>query len=238
MQLDALLGLIAFASSTIAGVIGLGGGMLLIAIMPFLLPMPVVIPLHGVCQLVSNLSRTLFALPSAHWQLLPAFILGSLIGTLVAWQAITHIDVEWLPLVLGIYILAHLWWSKFREIINKCQNLCIIGAIQTGLGTFIGATGPLSTAFLLDKLKDKDAIISTSALFMSFTHIIKIAFYAAIGFAYINYWKTILFMTIGALLGSYVGTKIRRHISTKHYLIGLKIVLSTLACAMIYDVVM
>ncbi|WP_158657787.1 sulfite exporter TauE/SafE family protein [Agarilytica rhodophyticola] len=236
MQLDALLALIAFITSTLAAIIGLGGGMLLIAILPFLLPLPAVIPLHGACQLMSNLSRTAFALPHVKWQFVPPFLVGSLFGVVLAWQVIAHISVEWLPLALGVYILSHLWWPKFRAITDKRQNLYLIGAVQTGLGTVIGATGPLATTFLSEKLKKKDSIISTSALFMACSHVIKIAIYAALGFAFIDYWQTILFMAIGAVVGSYVGTKIRAHIEPQQYLLGLKLTLSLLACTMIYSV--
>jgi uncharacterized membrane protein YfcA len=45
---EILLTLFATVTSAIAGILGFGGGMLLIAILPSFLPAAVIIPLHGI----------------------------------------------------------------------------------------------------------------------------------------------------------------------------------------------
>ncbi len=59
--MDALLfGIISFGTSLITGVIGVGGGLLLIAILPLFLPTNALIPVHGFTQIASNVSRAYF----------------------------------------------------------------------------------------------------------------------------------------------------------------------------------
>ena len=53
---------VAFLTSTVAGIFGLGGGVLLIVLMPGFVPAGAIIPLHAVVQLASNASRAGFGI--------------------------------------------------------------------------------------------------------------------------------------------------------------------------------
>ncbi len=69
MNIEYTLGLISLITSLVAGVIGFGGGMLLIAILPMFLAPSLIIPVHGVTQLASNSSRMLFSFKDVQWAL-------------------------------------------------------------------------------------------------------------------------------------------------------------------------
>ena len=60
MMVEYALVPIAFLTSVLAGVMGMGGGVLLIAAMPGLVPVSAIFPLHAATQLASNLSRAGF----------------------------------------------------------------------------------------------------------------------------------------------------------------------------------
>ena len=47
---ELFLGIVTFFTSTIAAIVGLGGGMMLIAILPSFLPINALIPVHGLTQ--------------------------------------------------------------------------------------------------------------------------------------------------------------------------------------------
>ena len=51
---------ITFFTSCLAGVMGMGGGILLITLMAGLVPASAIIPLHAATQLASNVSRAAF----------------------------------------------------------------------------------------------------------------------------------------------------------------------------------
>ena len=51
---------IAFLTSCVAAVIGMGGGILLITLMPGLVPTAAILPVHAATQLASNVSRAGF----------------------------------------------------------------------------------------------------------------------------------------------------------------------------------
>lgn len=226
---ELILGLISFFTSTIAGVVGLGGGLLLIAILPSFLPTNALIPIHGLSQVSSNLSRAYFGYKDIQYQVIPKFLLGSLFGVGIFALLLSFISIEYIPLFIGVYILLSLWSQKFNDKIKKYENYYIIGFFQTGLSVIVGTTGPLTMTILLKEFQDKDKVVATSAILMSITHILKVFVFVYFGFVFFDYITIIIMMIIGSILGSYVGTKLRDKIDGKKLLLTLKILLSLLA---------
>ena len=60
MHNDVILGIINFFTSALAGITGLGGGVILLGLMPMFLTASTVISIHGAAQLSSNASRVWF----------------------------------------------------------------------------------------------------------------------------------------------------------------------------------
>lgn len=230
------LGLFAIITSAIAGILGFGGGMLLIAIMPSFLPAAVIIPIHGIVQLASNGSRVALSINHVAWPLLPAFLIGSAIGLALFSTLLLNISADYIPLAIGSYILLNLWSKPFANAMKRFESFYIIGALQTGLSLIVGATGPLTNNILLKRLQDKDQIIATGAVFMSISHLAKIVVFGLIGFQFGQYLLTVIIMSLGAILGSFIGSKVRKKVDNKLYLNLIKYLLSLLAIKMIMTI--
>ncbi|MFK2823304.1 TSUP family transporter [Arcobacter sp. YIC-80] len=230
---ELLLGLIAFFTSTIAGVVGLGGGMLLIAVLPSFLPLNAIIPVHGLTQMSSNISRAVFSYKDIQYETIPKFLIGSLLGVGLFASIISLISLEYVPLFIAIYILLSLWSQKFNEKIKKYENYYLVGFLQSGLSVVVGATGPLSMTLLLKDYKNRDKVVATSAALMSISHILKVFVFIYFGFVFFDYLGIIVTMIIGAILGSLAGTKLRNKIDGKRFTFLLKILLSALAIKLI-----
>ena len=227
------LTIIATITSAIAGILGFGGGMLLIAIMPGFLPAAVIIPIHGLVQLASNSSRVALSLNHVAWHLLPQFLIGSAIGLAVFSTLLFNLSSEYIPLAIGSYILLNLWSKPFANAMIRFESFYIVGALQTGLSLIVGATGPLTQNILLKKLNNKDQIIATGAIFMSISHLAKIAVFGMIGFQFREYYLILILMSLGAILGSYIGSKVRKKVDNQIYIRVIKYLLSLLAIKMI-----
>lgn len=230
---EILLTLFATVTSAIAGILGFGGGMLLIAIMPSFLPAAVIIPIHGIVQLASNSSRVSLSLNQVAWHLLPAFLIGSVIGLGLFASLLLNISSDYIPLAIGSYILLNLWSKPFASAMKRFESFYVIGALQTGLSLIVGATGPLTQSILLKKLHNKDQIIATGAIFMSISHLSKIIIFGFIGFQFGEYLSTLILMSIGAILGSYLGSRARKKVDNPAYIRLIKYLLSLLAFKMI-----
>lgn len=233
MPIEYILGLASFITSVVAAVLGFGGGMLLIAILPLYLHPSIIVPIHGITQLASNSSRMLFAIKDVQWSLLPKFLLGSLLGIVLFGLLLANIPSTYIPIAIGGYILLNLWSSRFTVFIKKYENYYIIGLFQTGLGLIVGATGPIAMSALTKTLTCKNQIIATSSMFMSISHVAKIVVFGFIGFSFIEHISLLLYMVLGSIIGSFVGTKIRSLADNDRLLFCIKALLSLLAVKMI-----
>ena len=233
---ELILGLITFFTSTIAGIVGVGGGMMLIVILPSFLPLNALIPIHGLTQVSSNLSRAIFGYKDVQYEVIPKFLLGSAIGIGMFAAVLNLISFEYVPLFIGIYILLYLWSEKFNEKIKRYESYFLAGFFQTGLSMVVGATGPLTMTLLFKDYEDKNKVVATGAALMSITHILKVFVFMYFGFVFFDYIGVIVAMIIGAVSGSWVATKLRDEIDGKRFTIILKVLLSALAIQVIVKV--
>nr|WP_217906233.1 sulfite exporter TauE/SafE family protein [Vibrio natriegens] len=223
-------------TSAIAGVIGFGGGMLLIAILPNILSPSLIIPIHGVTQLASNSSRMFFSLSHVRWSLLPKFLAGSLVGMLLFGLFLSNISFEYVPAAIGTYILLNLWSKRFAHFIRRYESYYLIGFLQTGLGLIVGAVGPLSLSVLTKQLKSNNEVIATSSMFLTLSHLAKIPVYAAVSSDLVSNMNLIVYMVIGSILGSFIGTKARFKAGNNKIILVIKILLTLLAVRMLVAV--
>lgn len=238
MSQEILLGIITFFTSTIAGVVGLGGGMILIAILPSFLPINALVPVHGLTQLSSNLSRAVFGFKDVHVEVIPKFLIGSLAGVSFFAVILYFVSLTYIPLFIGIYILLSLWSQKFNDKIKKFESYYLIGFIQSGFSIVVGATGPLATTLLVKDYNDKHTVVATAAALMSITHLLKVFAFMIFGFIFFDYIGILVAMIIGAVAGSYAGTKLRDKIDGKKFMLALKIILSLMAIKLVIFVFM
>ena len=233
---ELFLGILTFLTSTIAAIVGVGGGMMLITILPSFLPINALIPVHGLTQMTSNLSRAVFGYKDVQYEVIPKFLLGSFLGIGIFASILNFISLEYVPLFIGVYILLSLWSEKFNERIKRYESYFLAGFFQTGLSIIVGATGPLTMTLLLKDYKNKDEVVATSAALMSLSHILKVFVFMYFGFVFFDYIGIIIAMVIGAIAGSWVGTKLRNIIDGKKFTIILKVLLTTLAIKVIVGV--
>ncbi len=208
--------------------------MILIACMPFFLPAAAIIPIHAATQLVSNGSRALFAWREIEWQFTLSFLLGSIVGGVLAAKLTSLINVHYLPLIMAVFILFNVWGGGIKFNANPKGEFVTIGFIQTGLGMLVGATGPMGQSTLVRKGLKRDALVTTSAVFMVITHLLKLVLFGFLGFSFSQYWQLSLGMIIATTLGSWFGTKIRHRVPETNFQQIVKWLLTLLALHIIY----
>jgi uncharacterized membrane protein YfcA len=233
--MELFLGFISLVSSTAGALFGLGGGLILISFLPEFLPAEALVPVHGVTQLASTASRAVCSFRSIVWRLFPWFFSGSLLGAALFGVLVTNISTDYIPLLIGIYILLKLWSKRVGEILSSFDSLFVLGFLQTGLGIVVGSTGHLVMPRLLKEISDRDAIVATAGMFMSLSHALKLFAYGIIGFKFSQYSMLLACLVSGALLGSFAGTILRKNISNRRFNLVLKILLTLLALRMIYS---
>ena len=230
-----LLVAIAFFTSTLTAVIGMGGGILLISAMPGLLPAAAIIPVHGAVQLASNGSRVLLGIRHIEWRIFWPFLGGAVLGSLAGVEAVVRLSFDHLPLYLGAFILFVTWVPLPRRSFRLPGHFAILGALQTLLSLFVGVSGPLTNAFLLREDLPKDRIVITHGITMTATHLFKIAVFGLVGFAFAPYLYLIAAMIVSAALGSWAGTKLRDRLPEELFKKIFKALITLLSIRMIIN---
>jgi uncharacterized membrane protein YfcA len=72
-------------------------------------------------------------------------------------------------------------------------------------------------------------------MFMAWSHALKLLTYGVIGFKFSQYSVLLVYMVGGALIGSLLGTSLRKRISNLWFNRILKLLLTVLALRMIYS---
>ncbi|WP_082633103.1 sulfite exporter TauE/SafE family protein [Lacimicrobium alkaliphilum] len=216
-------------TSTLAGICAMGGGMILVLLLPLFVSPAAIVPVHAVTQLASNGSRLAFNLSATCWSLIPLYLLGSIVGVTVFSLLLVQLDTRLIPLFIACYLLLSLWSERVDRLMSRFENFFVVGALQSGLGLLVGAPGPLAVTLLYKKLADKEAVIATASLFMLIGNICKITVFVVIGFRFSEYASVLLSTVLGATLGSWLGTRLRAHIPAQLFFPLIKGLLTLMA---------
>lgn len=222
----------AFFTSSLAAVFGLGGGVLLISLMPGTLPATAIIPVHGLVQLSSNLSRAFFGRQYIRWNYLLRFLPGACLGTLLASQFVLSISMDFIPMVLGVFILL-ITWLPTLPLHRLPAKFFSYGIIHSILSVLAGAAGPLLAAFLSREGFRRDTMVATFAALMSTSHLLKVGALTALGFDFVAWLPLMFSMSISAILGSWFGTQIRHKVPEVNFKIIFRWLITALALRMI-----
>jgi uncharacterized membrane protein YfcA len=224
---------IVFATSCLAAIIGMGGGVLLLMLMPGLVPIAAILPLHALTQMASNASRAAFGWRAIDLSLVPAFTVGALAGGWLGSEVYQLLDERWLPAYIGVFILVFTWLPLPLVRGGGQLALAILGFVQTGLGMLAGATGPLGAAVLVRRNTERDWLVVNTAVYMTLNHTLRVLAYFAIGFSYAPWWPLVTGMVIAGIAGSWVGTRLRHLVPQRDFHKWFRLLVSVLAVRMI-----
>lgn len=225
---------VSFLGSFISASMGIGGGGLVLATMALYLPAPILIPIHGVVQIGSNIGRA--ALMSTHvlTRIIPVFVAGTIVGALIGGKFVVSLPLPILQVVLAVFILYSTWAPKFST--NTPGKLAFfnVGVFSTFLTMFVGATGPLIAPFVAASSKKREEVVATHAMLMSIQHSLKIVVFGILGFAFGPYLPLLAGLLICGFAGTWVGKKMLARLPEKIFRTGLKAILTLIALRLLF----
>ena len=166
------------ATAVLSGVIGMAGGVLLMAVLVTLLPVASAMILHGAVQAASNGARFLFLREHVMWAILPFYAIGALLAVLL-FIALAFVPDPALVLIL---VGSFPWLARIVPTlrgldVRRPVTGAACGATVTAAQLLAGASGPLLDAFYLRTEVDRRSIVATKALTQAAGHIVKIGYY-------------------------------------------------------------
>jgi uncharacterized membrane protein YfcA len=171
----------ALATSLLSGLVGMAGGVVLMAVLVNILPVSSAMVLHGITQFTANGSRTLILRKHLMWRLLPGYILGA--GVAVAgFSALLFVPEASVVLILvGLFPwLARLQPKSSAFNITRPVSNIICGFSVTSAQLLAGAAGPLLDLFYLKSGLDRQTVVANKALTQTIGHLLRIFYYGAI----------------------------------------------------------
>ncbi|GAB4392860.1 MAG: hypothetical protein Tsb0032_10080 [Kiloniellaceae bacterium] len=233
--LSASAALIALSAATsfLTAAAGIGGGIVLIAVMAVLMPAHALIPVHGVVQIGSNAGRTAIMLRSVQWQVLAPFCLGSLIGAGIG--GLTAVQLP--PAILNIGLACFILWSVWAPTVTAAGRFKVIitGVFSSFLTMFFGATGSFVSAMVKSMRFGRLEHVATHSACMVAQHAIKVVAFGLLGFNYGPYAGLIVAMVLSGFLGTVIGKHVLVKMNDRTFHRVLAVLLSLLALRLLYE---
>ena len=220
-------------TSAMTAGIGVGGGVVLLGILPNFLAPAIVIPIHGATQLASNISRFVFDWRAVRWDLVKPYVPGALLGGVIGYFLLDDFSFEYLPLILGVFILLCTWTDLIGQMGRVLGNMFVLGGFQTFLSLFVGAIGLILPPILFKKGLSKNDVIATQSALMTTMHGFKVAAYVGAGFAFREHISLMVLMLTGSAIGSFLGQRIRHKIPEKEGIFAMKWAITALAIQLV-----
>ncbi|AXS41672.1 sulfite exporter TauE/SafE family protein [Breoghania sp. L-A4] len=197
--------LASLATSFITAAFGIGGGMVMIAVLAVLLPPVALIPVHGAVQFGSNAGRTALMLGHVDRSTLLPFTLGSLLGVALGGLLFVQFPPWAVQLGLALFIM----WSVFGRFPRISGRHLFAGGIFSSFLTMLfGATGSFIAAMVKTMRLDPLDHVATHSALMTLQHLLKVIAFGLLGFAFSAYLPLVLAMIVSGFVGTYLGKQI------------------------------
>lgn len=221
-----LLVSVSFLTSAFTAAFGVGGGMAMLGALAGTVSPGVIIAVHGLVQVGSNVGRTYVQRAHAVWPLVARFTIGSLVGVALGAAFVVALPERVLLGVLGGFILLMTWVPRPQIPGLASGGIVIGGGISTFITMFVGATGPFVQALLLPLKLEKRQLIATHAACTTMQHLLKVFAFGALGFAYAGWLPLIAAMILFGFAGTMAGTKLLENLPERWFLATIKTALT------------
>ncbi|MFV0244230.1 MAG: TSUP family transporter [Qingshengfaniella sp.] len=201
---------LSFGTSMLTAAFGLGGGIVMLAVLASLLPPPAIIPVHGVVQLGSNAGRAALFFRHADRAVLLPFTIGAVVGVVLGGSVVVQLPGPALKLALGLFIL---WTVVFKPSALFRRSAALVGLTSSVLTMFVGGTGPFVASFTRARGAERMAFIGTNATLMTIQHLLKTIAFAVLGFAFAPWLPVAALLILSGFLGTMAGRKILMRIN-------------------------
>ena len=174
----AALLLAVFFTSTLSGVFGMAGGLVLLGILLAILPVGTAIAVQGAIQIVANGSRAWFSRDYIDWKILGIICLGLLVAGIALFILRYTPDLATVCIAIGLLpILVWIPQSWLALDASKPHHAFVCGLLGGGLNLAVGVSGPTVDIFFIRTTMDRRKVIATKAATQVISHAAKVVFY-------------------------------------------------------------
>jgi uncharacterized membrane protein YfcA len=227
--------ILSFLTSLLTSIFSLGGGLIMLVALAQSFSPATLIPLHGSIQLANNFSRTLVYSEFFQWKLIKNILISTMFGAVIGIYLFGTLPENLLVMVIAATILFLTWAPLDSLIFSVMKNDWFCGFISGFAGIFVGANGPLVTAYLRTKNLSPEVLVANHGAIMIFQHGIKIILFASFfNFMILDYFIFILILALTGYAGAILGRRLISKVPFKSFNIILKVFLTLLAFSLFF----
>lgn len=208
-----------FLTAVLSGILGMAGGMILMAVLVSVLSVSAAMMIHGAVQGMSNGSRAWFLREHIQWRVLPPYVLGAAIA-LGGFTALTLVPDAGVVLILvgAMPFLARLTPRLGAMDMNHPPTAVVCGVVVTAAQLLAGASGPLLDMFYLNSTLTRHQVVASKAITQTLGHVLKLIYYGLIigAVEHVPVWLYVVAMAL-AVAGARVGTRLLDHLPEHHF---------------------
>ena len=206
---------VVFLTSTLSGIFGMAGGMMLLAGLLTILPVATAIALQGAIQIVANGSRAWFSRDFIDWRIISTMVAGILVAAVVLFLLRYQPDLATVCVVVGLMPI--LVWLPKRWLnldASRPVHSFFCGFISGGLNLAVGVAGPSIDIFFIRTQMDRRKVIATKACMQVISHGAKVVFYGTTAAAMVaGDWLLVAIAAPFAVAGTNLGYHILQRLS-------------------------
>lgn len=236
MLIQAILLVCVLLTSILSGVLGMAGGMILMAILVSVVSVSAAMMVHGAVQATANGSRAWFLRSHIQWRILPTYALGAAISLGAFWSVTLVPNASVILIIVGLLPWLARLIPKLRGL-DVCHptTAFLCGTVVTSAQLFAGASGPLLDVFYLNSPLNRYQVIASKALTQTLGHLLKLIYYGLIIGVVdgIPWWFYTIAMVV-AVTGTRIGTRVLERISDTRFrqISGYVILFIAAVCAL------
>ncbi len=206
-----ILSVASFVAWFISTLAGGGSPMILIPLVNLLLGPTAIAPVITVGMLMGNSQRTWCFWEFIDWKVTAWYIPGAIVGAVLGAYTITQIDLEWLELIIGLFLIITVWSFRFgkkeRTFNMNLWYFLPIGFFHAFSSGLIGSTGPITNPFYLNYGLVKETMVATKSSNVVIIHIAKIVSYISLGMFTPKFFFYGLLIGIASFPANWIGQK-------------------------------
>ena len=228
------LAIVALLTSIISAILGMAGGVMLLAVMMCFLTHAESIPTHAAVQIASNGTRVLAFLRhvdrSAFGRFLIGVVPGASIGLLLLWSLGQMGGSEpYLKTLMGLYIVGSTFIPRgrtHRHAAGSWWDFPLMGLVAGVAALTVGAVGPLIAPLFARRNFSKERLIATKAVCQLSIHVFKIpAFILMRELDLSKLGLLAVIMIVMVIPGTLIGKRLQQGVSESQFRIAFRVAL-------------
>lgn len=225
----------AAVTALITSLFGAGGGLVLLLLMALVIPPAALIPVHGLVQLGSNISRATLTWRQINWRVILAFAPGTLLGAWLGSLVLVQVPDSLWQLSIALFVLWLCWGPPLPGAVFGPVGIALAAALTGFASLFLGATGPLVAAFIKQIPQPRFATVATFATAMTLQHAPKAVLFGSLGFVLMDWLGFVVLMVMATLAGNRLGLALLGRISDHGFHRLFNIALTLLALRLLWQ---